>query len=217
MKKLLILVLILMMVLAGCGKVTSVADTPTTQPANTTAPTTARQTETTTEAQTEQTNPDGLEVIESEIGVMTVYHLNRDFVEVKTSGPFTITFTGVRIADLVVAEDSKYLFDDQDRVTVVSVKMDVENTSKDTMTIYADQGTIVTNTKEQIDADLFISDDLGGDFMGEVIKSGDVHFMLYNSAAGDVTSFKYICGAPMDEDWDDVGEDIIFEYDINNY
>ena len=57
---------------------------------------------------------------------------------------------------------------------------------------------------------MFFSDDVGGDFIGEVIKKGNVSFLL-ESEAEDITSFKYVIGGPHDEDFESIGEDITFE------
>lgn len=90
--------------------------------------------------------------------------------------------------------------------------MKVENKTEENLSIYPDQSIITTNTKEQKEANIFISDDVGGDFLGQVIKEGNVIFLL-DSKAEDLKSAKLIINAPVNEDFDTLGEKI--EFDIN--
>lgn len=50
------------------------------------------------------------------------------------------------------------------------VDVTAENTSDDTINFHPNQATITTNTGEQIQAEIFISDDVGGEFIGKVKK-----------------------------------------------
>lgn len=150
------------------------------------------------------------EVRESEIGKMTIVNINKEIGEVKESGPFSIQLNKVQVAKLEVDESYKSMFDDKDIVTIVTMEIEVENKDTGTNTIYPAQGTIVTNTKEQKESNIFLSDDVGGDFIGEVIKKGNVIFVL-DSDAEEVTSFKYIISGPIDSNWDRIGEDITYE------
>lgn len=155
----------------------------------------------------EDEDTDGSE--ESEIGKLTVVSKNESVNVEQESGPFVVKVNKMQLASLEVSEDYKDMFD-KDLVTVVTLEVEVENKSSDTNSMYPDQGTIVTNTKEQKDAEMFFSDDVGGDFIGEVTKKGNVVFIL-DSAAEEVTSFKYIIDAPHDDEFNSLGEDITFE------
>jgi hypothetical protein len=92
-------------------------------------------------------------------------------------------------------------------IKAVVLDVTVENTSSDTVSWYPSQATIVTNTKEQIDADLFRSDQVSGDFIGKVVKKGKVVFEV----KGDITaidSISYtITGAVNSKTYEKLGED----------
>ena len=150
------------------------------------------------------------EVAENELGKLTVVNKNESVNMTQESGPFKITVNKVQVATLEVDPDYQDMFENKDIVTVITLEIKVENKSTETNSIYPDQAIIVTNTKEQVEADLFFSDDVGGDFIGEVIKEGDVIFIL-DSPAEEITSFKYIIDGPHDEDFETIGEDITFE------
>lgn len=144
---------------------------------------------------------------ESEIGKLTIEHKDKDLDENAKSGPINININAVQISHLEVEEDQQYLFDDREEVTVIALKISVENTSEDTMGIYPDQGTITTNAGDQIDADMFLSDSIGGDFYGEVKKEGDVVFIL-DTPANEIKEITYILDAAHDEDFDSSGDNI---------
>ncbi len=214
MKKILcvILLLTLLVSITACGgsekpAVTTAA--PTTQAA--VQPTTTSPPQTTPSETQPALNNSGLEVDESEIGIRTIHHKNKEVNISVTTGDFELLIEAVQVADMQVAKDYQYLFDEKDRVTVITLQVSVENKSAETLSFYPYQGTLVTNTKEQIDADFWLSDDVGGDFIGNVVKKGNIIFVS-SSNAEDINFIKYICGGPYDSDFDKVGEDISVEY-----
>jgi len=92
--------------------------------------------------------------------------------------------------------------------TVNAIIMDVtvENTSTDTVSWYTDQGTAVLNTKEQADADTFNSDQVGGDFIGNVVKSGKI-VITVKSDLTQISSITYKIDGPHNANYDRVGDD----------
>lgn len=156
------------------------------------------------------TKDNGVEVKEGEIGRLTIFKKSEEVNAFQESGPFTVKVNKMQVAKLEVSENYKSMFNNKDIVTIVTLEVEVENKSSETNSIYPNQGTIVTNTKEQKEAHLSLSDDVGGDFIGEVIKKGNVIFVL-DSNAEEITSFKYVIDGPIDSNWDKLGEDIIFE------
>lgn len=149
-------------------------------------------------------------VDKSEIGVRTTLKSKKGLDLTKESGPFTVNLTDIQISHLEPSSSYKDMFGGKDELTLVTIAVVVENNSTDTNSIYPDQGTITTNTKEQKDAHLFLSDGVGGDFIGEIIKSGNIIFLL-DSPAEEINSLKYIIGGGSDESFNSLGEDIIFE------
>jgi hypothetical protein len=158
--------------------------------------------EETTEGETEET----------ELGVLTTHSQTLDINESQENGPFTITLLNANLAELEPSEMYADFFD-HDVVTLVGLEVEVQNTTSDTNSIYPDQGTIVTNTGNQVDADLFFSDDVGGDFLGEVTKSGTV-FFFFDGDTESIENVRYVIGSGHGEDWENFGEDIEFSVDF---
>ncbi|QYR20779.1 copper amine oxidase N-terminal domain-containing protein [Paenibacillus sp. sptzw28] len=117
-----------------------------------------------------------------------------------TSGPMNLTISKVTL-------DPAYKADEYSKpVKAVVLDTVAENTSDDTVSWYPDQGEIVTNTKEQINAAVFLSDDVGGDFKGKVIKKGKIVFEV----SGDIdaiTSFNYFVSGAIGGSFERIGED----------
>jgi hypothetical protein len=100
-----------------------------------------------------------------------------------------------KIEKVVVSDKAPKLDENGNEVigSAVGVKMTVENTSSDKKyTTYPDQATLVTSTGEQVDADLWVSDDVGGDFYEGVVKQGNIIFYLERGNAADITWVKLI-------------------------
>ena len=145
----------------------------------------------------------------------TVFLTNRQIGYTIEAGTFTITINSVQLADLEFSDaDTAAFFDlnSGDKATLFAVDISVENTSDETLAIYPDQSTIVTSTKEQVSSELFLSDNVGGDFLGQVIKSGQVYFLAKNSSAADISSIKWYIDAPLDSNWDKMCEDIVIDF-----
>lgn len=151
---------------------------------------------------------------ESDLGLRTIVKSKKDLNIVKESGPFIVSVTDIQASHFEPAESYKDMFNGKDELTIITMAVSVENTSTDTNSIYPDQGTITTNTKEQANAHLFLSDSVGGDFIGEIIKSGEVIFLL-DSPAKDINNIKYIVDGGIDDDYESLGEDITFEIDLD--
>lgn len=152
-------------------------------------------------------------VDESEVGRIEVIKEKKNINDVFESGPIKLKITDLQISKVNPKPNYKSIFNDKDEVTSVVVAVEVENTSNETISFYPDQGTLVTNTKEQKEADLFLSDDVGGDFIGQVIKKGNIVFVL-DSKADEINNLKFVLSHPSNENLENVGEDITVSYDI---
>jgi hypothetical protein len=98
---------------------------------------------------------------------------------------------------------------------VVIFDVTVENTSADTVGWNVTSGTIVLNTKEQVNADSFSSDSVGGEFIGKVIKKGKIAFEV-TSNFDEVNSINFkLDGAFNMKDYTRVGEDKTTEILLN--
>lgn len=152
-------------------------------------------------------------VDESELGRVEVIKEKKNINDQFESGPIKLTITDIQISKVNPSPNYKSMFNDKDEVTSVVLAVEVENTSDETISFFPDQGTIVTNTKEQKGAQVFLSDEVGGDFIGQVKKKGNIIFIL-DSNAEEINNVKFVLGNASNSNFENVGEEITASYDI---
>lgn len=152
------------------------------------------------------------DIIEAQAGIREILAVNYGINESLESGPFTITVKNAQLSQFKPSEDMIEFFGSDD-LAMVTLEVEAVNNSEDTNTIYPDQGIIVTDTGHQVDADLFLSDDVGGDFHGEVTKSGDI-FFFFEDDASEVKNVRFIVASGHDDDFDSYGDDLEFSIDF---
>lgn len=152
---------------------------------------------------------------EEEFGTTTVVKEKKGITDlVYEDDNIKLEITDVQISKLDISDDYLEFFQTKsNEATSVVVAVNVENKSDSTISIYPDQMTIVTDTKEQKEADMFLSDHIGGDFIGKVQKSGNVVFIL-DSNAEEISHVKLVAPDASDENFETVSENIQFELDI---
>lgn len=170
------------------------------------------ETEENDETDTDTPEQEAGDVIEADGGTRTIIATNYNINEEQENGPFTITVKNAQLSQFQPSEDMVDFFGGED-LGMVTLQLEVVNNSEETNLIYPDQGTVVTDTGQQIDAELFLSDDLGGEFYGEVTKTGDV-FFFFDGQAEEVSNIRYLINSGTDEDFESFGEDIEFSIDF---
>ena len=114
------------------------------------------------------------------------------------------------IQKVVVTEKAPTIDDENAEMSAVGVKFLVENTTDDNIfTTYPDQATLVTSTGEQVSADMFLSDHIGGEIHEGVIKEGDVIFYLERGEAESIEWIKL--------EWETYDEGLSDAGDYDNY
>ena len=127
-------------------------------------------------------------------------------------------FNGLKteIQKVVVSDKAPGMDDDGNdiKTSAVGAKFKIENTTDGKFTTYPDQATLVTSTGEQVDADMYISDSLGGEIDKGVIKEGDVVFYLDRGEAHKITwvKLKWDVHTGADDDLD--GESKTYEVEL---
>src|SRR5699024_5124170 len=111
--------------------------------------------------------------------------------------------------------DEYHDFFETDQLEYIQVNLQVENTSDDNITFYASQAIMTTSTGEQLEPDMLMSDHIDGEYFGEVNKSATSIYILENSVAEDVDSIRLIFSAATDENFEDVGEEIDIEVELD--
>lgn len=150
------------------------------------------------------------QVEKSDVGEKTVQYTNKNVGIKADLGPLKFSIDKIQTARLKVNPDFKQAFGDKDDVTLVIIQTTTENTSDDTISVYPNQATITTNTGEQIKANIVLSENNGGEFIGKVKKSGRVTF-LAESQPEDITSIKFIMEGPHDDKFTKLAERYMVE------
>ena len=177
------------------------------------------ETEETTETETveEETAEEESTVTEENGMRKEVLYTNEDLGITGTTGPINYTISGIQVSNLTATTDeaAEMLGIEKDtEVALVVIEASGENTTDDTIYFYLGQATLVSNTKEQIDPDIWYSDYIDGEYLGNVIHSGQLMYILPNSVGDDITDVTLYVNAPSDADWDTVGEDVVIEIAI---
>ena len=153
------------------------------------------------------------EVTESDLGTMTILYQNKELNTPIVSGPVNASLNKVQVAKLEVSEAYKETFDNQDIATIITIEAIAENTVDDTTNFYLDQATLVTDTGQQVDADLFFSDSVGGEFLGKVKKEGNIIWVLKHDE--DIKKITLHANGASNGDYTTVGEDVKVEIELN--
>lgn len=131
-------------------------------------------------------------------------------------------FNGLQmeIQKVVVTENAPTAEDEGAEESAVGMKFRMENTTDHKFEAYPDQATLVTSTGEQIEADMFLSDNIGGEIDKGVIKEGDVLFYLERGEAEAVEWVKFewfVTDVELDEsgDYDNSMKTIEVELELN--
>lgn len=111
--------------------------------------------------------------------------INQSFAinQIISSGPMTMTIDKITFDPSYQSDQ----YSSKQHVIILHVK--VQNTSDQTVNWYPDQSTIALNTQEQVDSDSIHSDSVGGEFIGKVIKTGNIVYPV-KSDFSKITSFK---------------------------
>jgi hypothetical protein len=131
-------------------------------------------------------------------------------------GPAKLTIKNVRVVDIIPSDDSADMLEAETGGRVRSIVLDVEseNTSDADISFYPDQMTITTDSGEQIEADIMLSDDVGGDFIGKVKKEGSIRFLTKNPEQ-DIKNITLVIDPPSSpETYENIGEQVRLDFEI---
>ncbi|GIP35058.1 hypothetical protein J2TS4_42680 [Paenibacillus sp. J2TS4] len=98
-------------------------------------------------------------------------------------------------------------------VNAVVLKVEVENTSGETVNWRPHQGKLVLNTKEQIETAIYHSDPVGGEFRGQVLKKGNIVFEV-ESNLDEIKSLTYYISEPYNDQSDRVGDEVSVQFEL---
>ena len=129
-------------------------------------------------------------------------------------GSMNLYISSMHIVDIKPTEASKTFFDDQDQARAIIVDMKAENTSEQDIIFHPNQSIIVTDTGEQVESDMLMMGEVGGDFLGKVTKEGQTWWLLKNLDK-DIKKVKLIISPPQIADtYEEQGKERRLEFDI---
>lgn len=102
-----------------------------------------------------------------------------------------------------------------EEVHAFTIQMVGENTSEEDMSFYLDQATAITNTKEQLESDMILSEYIDGEYMGQVRHEGHNVYILKNSTVDELETIELRIMAPVDSEFNSVGEDASHTIEVN--
>lgn len=144
---------------------------------------------------------------------------NKELGITGTTGPMKYEISGIQLKKLEPkTETAANLLEANvgDTVHAITIKMSGENTSDEDMSFYLGQATIITNTKEQLEPDMFLSEHIEGDYLGQVIHDGYNVYILKNSTVDELKSIEIRVSAPVNGNFDSIGEDIVQTIEVNS-
>lgn len=160
---------------------------------------------------TQSASPDADEVVEENGMRKEPVYTNKELNITGQTGPITYTIEGIQVSKLTATTDetAQLLGIEKDKeVALVAVNASAENTTQDTVNFYLGQATLTTNTKEQVDSDMVLSEYIDGEFLGNVVHSGNMIFILPNSVASDITNVTLYVDAPSGSDFMPIGDNV---------
>lgn len=122
---------------------------------------------------------------------------------------------GVGVVDVVPDADAKeYIFEGADKAKVIIVDLISENKTDKDVSFYPDQAIVTTDTGEQLESEILLSGEAGGDFYGKVKKEGQAWYILKDPEA-EIKKITLIVTPPYDMDtYEDIGEEKRIEFDV---
>lgn len=133
------------------------------------------------------------------------------------TGPFTYDVSGIQVSKLTATTDesAELLGIEKDKeVCLVVIDASAENTTDDTNYFYIGQATLTSDTKEQVESDVILSDYIDGEFIGNVIHNGSLTYILPNSSADDIKNVSLHVDAPSDNNLETIGDEVTIDISL---
>lgn len=147
----------------------------------------------------------------------TVILTNRTIGYTGECGPMKYEVQSLQIAKIEATGDTANMLGlkSGQEATLFAVQLRVENTSNEDMSWSPYMSTIVTSDKEQVSSDWIMSDFVGGDFYGNVVKQGQIFFLCKNTDAENLSHIQWRIDTPHDSKYNHFGEDVIIEFEFS--
>ncbi|WP_018392544.1 hypothetical protein [Bacillus sp. 37MA] len=134
-------------------------------------------------------------------------------VDPVTSGPFTVSLPLVSTVSGKLAGEAATYYG-TNNLQFVQVEMDIAHSTEATDNLWLSFVKIVTNTGEQLDPDITLSNMISGDFYGKVNHTGSYVYVLQNSQPEDIEWIRVLIDPPHDENNNEIGESFDIHVDF---
>lgn len=169
--------------------------------------------------QEESTNDNTAKVVKENGMVKTPVFTNKNLNLSGEVGGVKYNYKEVQISDVKLeTEEAASMFDAKkgDEVVAIVFKAEVENTNDKDVSFYIDQSKLITNTKQQVEPNMILSDDVGGDLLGKVKKEGNIIYILKNDKAKDLKTLELRIDAPVDANtFESLGDNVKLNLNVN--
>ncbi|MDN6161804.1 MAG: hypothetical protein L0I79_03430 [Atopostipes sp.] len=128
------------------------------------------------------------------------------------NGPFEIIIHSIELSQFQPNEDKIVEYGGSD-LGLISIELEVENHSDNKNNIYPMQGLVITDTGKEIDVHFSLSDQVGGEFQGEVKKEGKVHCFFVGQSEK-ISKLTYQIEAGHDQELQFLGNDFQFVFNF---
>ena len=220
-KKWFIPIIISFVVLAGCGSDTAEVNEESENATTASEETSANMEESENTEETEEVE----EAVEVDEDVQeddsmkaTNTYTNKELGITGEIGPMKYEIPGIQLKIIEPKDQATAdLFEVAvgDEVHAFTIQFAGENTSEEDMSFYLDQAVAITNTKEQLDPDMLLSEYIDGEYLGQVRHEGHNVYILKNSKVDELESIELRIMAPYDTNFETVGEDVSHTIEVN--
>ncbi|GIN93376.1 hypothetical protein J22TS1_44270 [Siminovitchia terrae] len=133
-------------------------------------------------------------------------------------GPMKLYIESAGVLEIEPNEEAKDMFfEGRDKVRGIIIDMKAENTSDNDVEFHPNQAILVTDTGEQVESDMYLMGDVGGDFLGKV-KKEDQTWWILNDPDKDIKSIKMIINPPSNsDDFEDLSEQKRLEFEVLSF
>lgn len=145
----------------------------------------------------------------TDLGTSEIVKSKKKVELIEDSASCLVKINDIEVLDFHLFDEARENFNHRDKLTIVTISLEVENDYSEGCYIYPTLGRMIINNKEEVGVDLMLSDNVGGESMDK----GTIVFIL-DTEAQDIENIKYIIDAAKDEDWNSVGEEIEFEIEF---
>lgn len=148
------------------------------------------------------------DVIKDQMMDLKVVKIAKANNKVYTLGPIKLTIQGALVGKIIPKnEGAKSYLKTEDSKDVIMLYYTVENTVDDKINFHPGQAQVTTDTKEQLEPDMFFGQEGGGEMLGKVKKQG---FNTYypNSGIDNIKELNFHISSPFDDNLQNFGDNL---------